>query len=145
MNIPRTIFPRVVRQSQDLVASLFLAAVTTMFATETTLTTSEILAKEIGESFHYTPVTGDDLSVEKGTLAGQTETLTLDKVVVTRYNDNHKLELLLTDQAKRIREESFSWKNGGTLLKKTGRTVTTELKLKFGATHKGWDVINFSW
>jgi hypothetical protein len=145
MNIPRTIFTRFVRRPRRFKAGLFFVAVTATSATGTPSAISEVPRKEVSEAFRYAPVISGNKAPENEALSAQEETLTLDKIVVTRYNDSHQLEMLLGDQAKRIREESFSWKNGGTLLKKTGRTVTTELKLKFEPTHTGWDVINFSW
>lgn len=118
---------------------------TSSFATEAPPASSNLASKEISEAFHYAPVIDGDKPGEEVATAVTMDTLTLDKFVVIRYNDSHKLELLLTEQAKRIREESFSWKEGGTIFKKTGKNVTTELKLRFDSTHKGWDVINFAW
>lgn len=147
MSVSRTILARFVRHRPGLIPGALIAAavMTSSFATETVPVTSDLVAKEISKAFHYVPEIDGDKPGEEAAAAVTTDTLTLDKFVVTRYNDSHKLELLLTEQAKRIREESFSWKEGGTIFKKNGKNVTTERKLKFNSTHKGWDMINFAW
>jgi hypothetical protein len=41
--------------------------------------------------------------------------------------------------------EAFTLENGGTILEKKGKRVTTALKIRYNPIHKGIDILSFSW
>ena len=43
------------------------------------------------------------------------------------------------------KNQPFTWKDGGTILKREGPRFTTELKFQYNAVHRGWDLLSFSW
>jgi len=43
------------------------------------------------------------------------------------------------------KNQPFTWKDGGTILKREGPRFTTELKFQYNPVHRGWDLLSFSW
>jgi hypothetical protein len=147
MNLLPSSFGKRTGGSGRFALGLFFTAVVPLFPADQPAAlpvVSDRLSKEASLAFHYTPLSGENPATDSPSSA-PTGTMTLEKLVVTHYNESHALELLLAEQAKRIREESFSWKEGGTILKKEGRKVTTEVKWKFNPERNAMDILSFSW
>lgn len=51
----------------------------------------------------------------------------------------------IEDGRSKAKSDAFTPQNGGTILKKEGKRVTTELKIKFNPIHNGFDILSFSW
>ena len=57
----------------------------------------------------------------------------------------HDVRRAVAEQNARVEAEKFHLEEGGVLLKKVGKKVTTEAKLKFEPRYQKWDIIKFSW
>jgi hypothetical protein len=45
---------------------------------------------------------------------------------------------------ERVKDQLFTWRSGGTIIKHRGHRTTTELKLQFDGNHGGWDIVSLS-
>ena len=62
--------------------------------------------------------------------------------ITAPYRDVHRA---VAEQEARVEAEKFHFEEGGVLMKKVGKKVTTEAKLKFEPRYQKWDIIKFSW
>lgn len=66
----------------------------------------------------------------------------LPKVVVTVRRDD--AVRAIQEARQKIEEEEFDWRNGGTILKKKGDRITSELKFDQNP-NGGIEFLKFSW
>jgi hypothetical protein len=71
-----------------------------------------------------------------------TDRIALPQMVVTADRDD-AASAISAARAK-IEDEAFDWRNGGTILKKKGRRITSELKFSENP-NGGFEFLKFSW
>jgi hypothetical protein len=80
-------------------------------------------------------------STQAGASTSRDDVVVMSPVLVTSFH-------VLSDGSReegRPRNQSFAFKEGGTILKREGPRFTTELKFQYNAKHRGWDILSISW
>jgi len=121
---------------------ILIAAAGTLAASEPPKEASprESLSRDLRQQFQYTP----------GAAAEKPAAVTSEDDVVAMtpfkvFGGYRAVGQAIDEAQARMKSNAFTLQNGGTILRKEGKHVLTEVKFKFDPVHKGFDIISFSW
>ena len=121
---------------------ILIAAAGTLAASEPAKETSprENLSRDLQQQYRYAP---------SGT-AGKPAAVTSEDDVVAMapfkvFGGYRAVGQAIDEAQARAKHDAFTPLNGGTIWKREGKHVVTEVKFKFDPVHKGFDLLSFSW
>ena len=121
---------------------ILIAAAGTLAASEPAKETSprENLSRDLRQQYAYAP---HDAAAKPAAVATGDDVVAMAPFMV--FGGYRAVNQAIEETQGRAKNEAFTPLNGGTIWKKEGKHVLTEVKFKFDPVHRGFDLLSFSW
>lgn len=121
---------------------VLIAATSTLAASEPAKEASprSNLSRDLAQQYPYPP---RDAAGKPAAVASGEDVVAMAPFMV--FGGYREVDRAIEERRSRAKSEAFTLQNGGTIMKKEGKHVVTEVKFKFAPIHKGFDILSFSW